>query len=108
MLYILAKHAYSQAGIGTMFGPEFENASPDEHIAKYTMAVTVRLTRINAHRIRRFEQHGLLKPARTQAGQRLYCDMDLDLISEIARLEQEGVNLRGILVILAMRRGERE
>ncbi|RLC94739.1 MAG: MerR family DNA-binding transcriptional regulator [Chloroflexi bacterium] len=80
----------------------------DEGFGKYTMSVTVRLTSVRAHRIRRFEQFGLLAPSRTEAGQRLFSDLDIALIQEIARLEREGINLAGIKAILAMRRGERE
>jgi len=70
------------------------------------MGVTVRLTGVEAHRIRRYEEAGLLKPARTEAGQRLYSDSEIELIKEIARLEDQGANLEGIKMILAMRRGE--
>lgn len=74
-------------------------------MAKYTMGVTVRLTRIEAHRIRRFEQAEIIRPARTEARQRLYSDYEIELIKEIAELEDQGINLVGIKVILAMRRG---
>jgi len=85
-----------------MIGPE------ETGFAKYTMSVTVRLTAVRAYRIRRFEQFGLLKPARTKAGQRLYSDIEIELIRGIVMLEREGINLRGIKMILAMRRGQRE
>ena len=77
-------------------------------VAKYTMSVVLRLTGVKAHRVRRFEQSGLLKPARTEAGQRLYSDSEIELIKEIAKLEDEGINLQGVKAILAMRRAERE
>jgi DNA-binding transcriptional MerR regulator len=77
-----------------------------DEIAKYTMGVAVRLTGVGAHRIRRFEGNGLLAPARTEAGQRLYSDSEIELIKEIARLEDQGINMEGIKAILAMRRGE--
>jgi DNA-binding transcriptional MerR regulator len=80
----------------------------DVDFGKYTMSVTVRLTTVNAHRIRRFEQVGLLRPARTEAGQRLFSDIEIRLIREIAKLEREGINLRGIKAIIAIRKGERE
>jgi DNA-binding transcriptional MerR regulator len=84
-----------------------EDSQADENeIAKYTMGVTVRLTRIEAYRIRRFEQADILTPARTEARQRLYSDSEIELIREIARLEDQGINLAGIKAILAMRRGE--
>ncbi len=80
----------------------------ERDLGKYTMSVTVRLTTVQAYRIRRFEQFGLLSPTRTHAGQRLYSDIEISLIREIARLGGEGINLRGINAILAIRRGERK
>ena len=76
-------------------------------VGKYTMSVTVMLTGVVAHRIRRFEQGGLLDPIRTRAKQRLFSDRGIELIKEIARLEDQGINMPGIKVILEMRRGER-
>ena len=72
------------------------------------MLVTVRLTTVNAPRIRRFEQFGLISPARTEGGQRLFSDTEIELIREIALLEREGANLRGVRMILAIRKGERK
>jgi len=84
-------------------------SSPSQTIlGKYTMSVTVTMTGVYAHRIRRFEQFGLLSPCRSKAGQRLYSDPEVEMIKEIARLEKEGANLAGVKLILAMRRGERE
>ncbi|MFC1925247.1 MerR family transcriptional regulator [Chloroflexota bacterium] len=84
-----------------------KDRSTEYRIAKYTMGVTVRLTRIQAYRIRRFEQAEIIRPARTEARQRLYSDYEIELIREIARLEDQGINLIGIKVILAMRKGEK-
>lgn len=93
-----------------MSKPVEERSQPksEAEIPKYTMAVAIRLTGVEPHRVRRFEAAGLLKPARTKAGQRLYSDAEIELIQEIARLEDEGINLQGVKVILAMRRGKRE
>ncbi len=77
-------------------------------IGKYTMSVAVMLTGVEAYRIRRFEQAGLLEPGRTKARQRRYSDPEITLINNIAILEDEGINLRGVKAILAMRTGERE
>lgn len=82
-------------------------ARNDGEIGKYTMSVTVKLTNVEAHRIRRFESFGLLKPDRTDSRQRLYSDSEIDLIKEIAELENEGINLPGVKMILAIRRGHR-
>ena len=80
----------------------------DGNIGKYTMSVGVMLTGVEAHRIRRFEVAGLLKPARTKTGQRLYSDREINLLMDIAELEDEGINLEGVNAILAIRRGERK
>jgi DNA-binding transcriptional MerR regulator len=93
--------------MATMPGGKKERGQPAENqISKYTMGVAVRLTGVEAHRIRRFEENGLLEPARTEAGQRLYSDSEIELIKEIARLEDQGINLEGVKAILAIRRGE--
>ena len=77
-------------------------------IGKYTMSVAVMLTGVEAYRIRRYEQAGLLKPIRSKARQRRYSDSEIGLIKNIAALEDEGINLRGVKAILAMKRGDRE
>ena len=91
----------------TMSADKKEQWQPAENeMGKYTMGVAVRLTGVEAHRIRRFEENGLLEPARTEAGQRLYSDAEIKLIKEIARLEDQGINMEGVRAVLAMRRGE--
>lgn len=85
-----------------------EQGLNEGEIGKYTMSVAVMLTGVEAHRIRRFEVCGLLNPVRTQTRQRLYSDSEIELIMEIAKLESEGINMRGVKAILAMRRGERK
>jgi len=75
-----------------------------ERVGKYTMSVAVRLTSVEAHRIRRFEKGGLLQPTRTETRQRLFSDHGIKLIREIAKLEDQGINIPGIKVILEMKR----
>lgn len=73
----------------------------------YTMAIAVKLTGVEPHRIRRFEEGGLLVPERTEGNQRLFSQEDIETIRQAAKLEDEGINVEGIKAILAMRRGER-
>ncbi len=73
-----------------------------KNLAKYTMAVAVMMTGAAAHKIRRFEEAGLLKPQRTGNKQRLYTDQDIEIIRHIVTLEKSGVNLPGIKIILNM------
>jgi DNA-binding transcriptional MerR regulator len=77
----------------------------DSLIAKYTMAVTVTLTGVEAHRIRRYEDAGIIEPTRTEAGQRLFSDKEVVVIREVFRLGNKGINIEGIKAILALRRG---
>ena len=64
-----------------------------EDVGKYTMAVTVMLTGVQAHRIRRYEQAGLLRPIRSEARQRRYSDSEIGLIRSIADLLAEATNI---------------
>ena len=52
------------------------------------------------HRLRAFENAGLLEPHRTEGGTRLYSDADLELIQRIAELADRGINYAGIREIL--------
>ena len=76
--------------------------------SNYTMAIAVRLTGVESHRIRRYEEGGLLSPERTEGNQRLFSEIDIEVIKEAAKLESEGINVEGIKAILAMRKGERK
>ena len=85
-----------------------EGDSESGHAAKkYTMAIAVRLSGVESHRIRRFEEGGLLVPERTSGNQRLFSDEDVEVIGEAATLEDEGINVEGIKAILAIRTGDR-
>ncbi len=70
------------------------------------MSVAVSMTGVDAHRIRKYEAAGLVTPARTSGGQRLFSDRDVSRIREIAGLEAEGINLKGIEVIIHMKKRE--
>ncbi len=77
-----------------------------EESGRYVMSVAVSMTGVDAYRIRRYEAAGLVKPARTEGGQRLFSNCDIERIREVAKLECEGVNLKGIGVILRMERAD--
>ena len=79
----------------------------DHEVGKYTISVAEKLTGAHAHHIRRLARAGLLNPERTDAGQRLFSDADIDIIKAVSELEIEGINLNGVKAILEMRRGER-
>jgi DNA-binding transcriptional MerR regulator len=71
------------------------------------MAVTVMMTGVAAYKIRKYEEFGLCKPARTISKQRLYSDDDITLVRQIADLEKDGINLPGIRVILELQKSRK-
>ena len=71
-----------------------------EDVGRYVISVAQSMTGVDAYRIRRYEAAGLLRPARTEGGRRLFSDREIHRIREIAKLENGGVNLKDIEVLL--------
>jgi len=69
---------------------EDDNRQTDKN---YTMAVAVKLTGVEPHRIRRFEEGGLVLADRTEGNQRLFSQEDIEIIRQAAKLEDEGINV---------------
>src|SRR5437764_12123063 len=70
---------------------------------KYTIGVVSKLLRLPPQALRRYEEAGLLEPARQTGKNRLYSDQDIAALEEIAELSDLGVNVVGIRYILQMR-----
>jgi MerR family transcriptional regulator, heat shock protein HspR len=75
-------------------------SGPDDGL--FPISVVTELTGIGAHTLRGYERAGLLRPARTDGGMRLYSRNDLAVVRRAAALAEEGVNLAGIRRILAL------
>ncbi len=73
------------------------------HLPKYPIGVVSRILRLPPQALRRFEEAGLLEPARQDGKNRLYSDHDVATLEEIAELADCGVNAIGIRYILQMR-----
>lgn len=52
--------------------------------------------------LRAYERAGLLSPARTQGGTRLYSQDDIDRLRRIGALLQKGLNLAGIAMVIRL------
>lgn len=52
--------------------------------------------------LRVYERRGLLEPARTSGGTRLYSEADIVLLRRIAELLADGLNLAGIRRVLEL------
>jgi MerR family transcriptional regulator/heat shock protein HspR len=71
--------------------------------AVYIISVAAELAGVHPQTLRTYERKGLLKPARTSGGTRRYSQRDVDRVRLIQELTQgEGVNLAGVLRILAL------
>jgi len=81
---------------------ERSRANHPAHVPCYVISVVSRLVNVPAHTLRSYDRMGLVSPARTRGGTRLYSDADVRRIQRIVGLTQQGVNLTGVKVILEM------
>ena len=73
---------------------------PDEPI--YVISVAARMANLHPQTLRHYERLGLVEPARTR-GRRMYSQRDIERLQKITSLMEElGVNLAGVEVILNM------
>ena len=71
--------------------------------AVYIISVAAELAGVHPQTLRTYERKGLLRPARTSGGTRRYSERDVERVRLIQELTQgEGVNLAGVLRILAL------
>lgn len=69
----------------------------------YVISVAAKLVALHPQTLRYYERLGLVVPARSRGGIRLYSPSDVQRLQRIARLiDQLGVNLAGVEVILHM------
>lgn len=73
---------------------------PRAGLAVYVISVAARSLGTHPQTLRTYERLGLLTPARTPGGVRLYSDEDLRRLTRIIELSAEGVSLVGIRRII--------
>ena len=71
---------------------------------KYTIGVVSQLLGLPPQMLRRYEEAGLLEPARQAGKNRLYSDQDMVVLEEIAELSAQGINAVGIRYIIQIRK----
>jgi len=71
---------------------------------KYTIGVVSQLLGLPPQMLRRYEEAGLLEPARQAGKNRLYSDQDIAILEEISELSAQGINAMGIKYIIQIRR----
>ncbi|WJH34082.1 MerR family transcriptional regulator [Paenibacillus aurantius] len=79
-----------------------------KNMALFPIGIVMKLTDLTARQIRYYEQHELVKPARTGGNQRLYSFIDVQRLLEIKDLIEKGVNIAGIKQVLLPVSGDSE
>jgi len=68
----------------------------------YAISVAAERADMQIQNLRVYERRGLLEPARTPGGTRLYSESDIVVLQRIAELLAEGLNLAGIRRVLEL------
>ena len=76
------------------------NAAPDPGRGVYGISVAAELVGMGSQTLRLYEHRGLLEPARSSGGTRLYSSEDLERLRRIGHLVAAGVNLTGVAMVL--------
>ncbi len=70
----------------------------------YVISVAARILGVHQQTLRYYERAGLVRPSRSRGNLRLYSRQDVDRVRHIKQLMDDlGVNLAGVEVILRMR-----
>ncbi|WP_287933211.1 MerR family transcriptional regulator [Arthrobacter sp.] len=68
----------------------------------YAISVAAELVGMGQQNLRLYERKGLLEPGRTDGGTRRYSESDVMTLRRIAELLDQGLNLSGIRLVLAL------
>ncbi len=68
----------------------------------FAISVAAERADLPIQNLRVYERRGLLEPARTTGGTRLYSEADIVILQRIAELLAEGLNLAGIRRVLEL------
>ena len=74
----------------------------DADRAVYVISVAAELAGLHAQTLRIYERKGLLEPSRTPGGSRRYSERDIQRLSRISELTDEGLNLAGVRRVLEL------
>jgi MerR family transcriptional regulator/heat shock protein HspR len=70
--------------------------------AVYVISVAAELAGMHPQTLRIYERRGLVRPARTQGGNRRYSDADIETLRRISELAASGMNLEGIRKVMEL------
>jgi MerR family glutamine synthetase transcriptional repressor len=72
----------------------------------FPIGIVISLTELSARQIRYYEENGLVNPARTDGNRRLFSFNDVDVLLEIKRLIEQGLNMAGIKEVMKLKMAE--
>jgi DNA-binding transcriptional MerR regulator len=81
---------------------DWEAMTGADRRAVYIISVAAELAGVHPQTLRIYERKGLVRPHRTRGNTRRYSEADIDRLRRIQRLTQEGVNLAGAKLIMAL------
>jgi DNA-binding transcriptional MerR regulator len=76
--------------------------TPDPARGVYGISVAAEMVGMGVQTLRLYESRGLLRPARTEGGTRLYSQADLARLRRVGDLLAAGLNLAGIVLVLQL------
>lgn len=68
----------------------------------FAISIAAERAGMQIQNLRVYERRGLIEPARTPGGTRLYSEADITVLRRIAELLAEGLNLAGIRRVLEL------
>src|SRR5690242_3792882 len=78
--------------------------TPPDRTPVYVISVAARLLDVHPQTLRNYERAGFLRPTRTEGKRRLYSVEDIEQLRQlIGTVEQFGLNLTGLRMVLAVR-----
>jgi MerR family transcriptional regulator/heat shock protein HspR len=84
--------------------PAGAESVPASSTGVYGIAVAAELVGTGPQNLRAYEKAGLVGPARTPGGTRLYSADDIQRLVRVQHLLQRGLNLAGVAMVLELER----
>ena len=75
---------------------------PDTDHGVFAISVAAQLCGLHPQTLRVYEREGLVSPARSAGGTRLYSGRDVEKLRQIAALTDSGINIAGIRRVLGL------
>ena len=76
--------------------------TPDDQRGVFAISVAAGMVSMEVQNLRVYERRGLIEPARTPGGTRLYSRADIERLHRIRDLLTKGLNLAGIREVLQL------